>query len=69
MTGLIGRIVLAVIIAVIVTLLCILLGTILVTLKIDIAVKVGDFFQTYGAVIGVLAGLWYFFTHGGVSPA
>ena len=68
MTGLVGRIVLAVIVAVVVTLACILLGTILVTLKVDIAVTVGDFLKSYGAVIGVLAGLWYFFTNGGLRP-
>ena len=67
-SGLIGRIVLAVVIAVIVTLACILLGGILVTLKVEVAKTVGDFLQTYGAVIGVLAGLWYFFTHGGLAP-
>jgi hypothetical protein len=66
MTPLISRLVLAVIIAVVVTLACILLGGILVTLKVGIAVTVGDFLQSYGAVLGVLAGLWYFFTNGGI---
>ena len=61
-SGLIGRIVLAVVIAVIVTLACILLGGILVTLKVEVAKTVGDFLQNFAAVIGVLAGLWYFFT-------
>ena len=69
MSPLITRLVLAVIIAVIVTLLCILLGGILTTLKVDIAVTIGDFLKNYGAVLGVLAGLWYFFTNGGISPA
>ncbi len=68
MNSLIGRIVLAVVIAVIVTLLCFLLGAILATLKVDIAVTVGDFLKTWGAVLGILAGLWYFFTGGNVIP-
>jgi len=63
---LIGRIVLAVVVAVVVTLACILLGTILAGLKVDIATTVGDFLKTYGAVLGVLAGLWYFFVNGGI---
>lgn len=67
-TGLIGRIVLAVVIAVIVTLACFLLGGILTTLKVDIATTIGDFLKQWGAVIGVLAGLWYFFTNGGLAP-
>lgn len=64
--GLIGRIVLAVVIAVIVTLACFLLGGILVTLKVEIAATVGDFLKAWGAVLGVVAGLWYFFTNGGL---
>jgi hypothetical protein len=65
MTGsLIGRIVLAVIVAVIVGLLLVLLGAVLVTLNVPIAETVGKFLQTYGFAIGVLVGLWYFFTNG-----
>ena len=59
--GLLSKLVRAVIVAVIVTLACILVGAILVTLKIEIAKTVGDFLQTWGAVFGVAAGLWYFF--------
>jgi hypothetical protein len=40
------------------------LGAILVTLKVDIAVTIGEWLKQYGAVLGVLAGLWYFFTGG-----
>jgi hypothetical protein len=58
----IARIVIAVVIAVVVGLLLVaLLGPILVSLAVPIAVTVGDFFVKYGWVLGVLAGLWYFF--------
>lgn len=69
MTGLVGRIVLALIIAVVVGIvLAALLGPILITLKVPIAETVGRFFEDYGFVIGVLAGLWYFFTGGSWRP-
>lgn len=58
----IARLVLAVVVAVVVTLVCILLGGILADLKVDIAVTIGRFLRDYGAVLGVLAGLWYFFS-------
>jgi len=58
----IARIVIAVVIAVVVGLLCVgLLGPILVSLAVPIAVTVGHFFTKWGWVLGVLAGLWYFF--------
>ncbi len=58
----IGRIVIAVVVAVVVGLLCVgLLGPILVSLAVPIAVTVGRFFEKWGWVLGVLAGLWYFF--------
>jgi hypothetical protein len=58
----IARIVIAVVVAVIVGLLLVaLLGPILVGLAVPIAVTVGRFFVKYGWVLGVLAGLWYFF--------
>ncbi len=63
MTLSIGNVVLSVVVAVVVTLACILLGMILVTFKVAVAVTVGDFLQTYSAVLGVLAGLYYLFTH------
>lgn len=52
----------SVVVAVVVTLACLLLGAILAALKVDVAVTVGDFLRQYSAVIGVLAGLWHFFT-------
>ncbi len=58
----ISKLVLAVIVAIVVGLgLSALLGPILVTLKVPIAITIGNFFVTYGWMIGVLAGLWYFF--------
>lgn len=56
-----ARIILAVVVAVVVTLACVLLGSILVALTVQIAVTIGDFLKNYAAVIGVLAGLWWFF--------
>lgn len=58
----IGRIVIAVVIAVVVGLLLVwLLGPVLVSLAVPIAVAVGEFFVRAGWVLGVCAGLWYFF--------
>jgi hypothetical protein len=57
-----SKLILSVVVAVVVTLVCILLGAILIVLKVDIAVTVGNFLKSYGGVLGVLAGLWYFFT-------
>ncbi len=58
----IQKLILSVVVAVVVTLACILLGDILHALTVSVAVTVGDFLKTYGAVLGILAGLWYFFT-------
>jgi len=64
----ITRIVLAVVIAVVVgILLTSLLGPILNDLKVPIAETVGSFFKQWGFVIGLLAGLWYFFSGGSIS--
>lgn len=62
------KLILAVIVAVIVTLVCELLGGILKTLTVQIAVTIGDWLQRYGGVLGVLAGLWYFFADGFNMP-
>jgi hypothetical protein len=62
---LIGRIVVALVIAVVVGLvLSGLLGPVLTDLKVPIAETIGGFFTKYGWVLGVLAGLWYFFAGG-----
>ncbi len=59
----IKRAVLAVIVAIFVGLVCMyLLGPILVSLVVPIAVIVGDFFVRFGWTLGILAGLWYFFS-------
>jgi len=59
----ITRIVLALVVAVVVGLVLVaLLGPILVGLAVPIAVTVGGFFVHYGWVIGVLAGLWFYFS-------
>lgn len=57
--------VLAVVVAVVVGLVLVgLLGPILSSLNVPIATTVGGFFSSYGWAVGVLAGLWYFFTNG-----
>jgi hypothetical protein len=55
------KLILAVVVAVVVTLACYLLGSILTVLSVSIAVTIGDWLQKYGSVLGILAGLWYFF--------
>lgn len=56
------RLVLAVIVAVVVGIALVgLLGPVLVTVKVPIATTIGAFFVNWGYVIGVLAGLWYYF--------
>jgi hypothetical protein len=57
-----SRVVLAVVVAVVVTLACTLLGGILMTLEVSVAVAVGSFLREFSGVLGVLAGLWYFFS-------
>lgn len=61
-------IVLAVIIAVVVGIvLTALLGPVLIGLKVPIATEVGQFFVSWGFVLGVVAGLWYYFKGGTVA--
>ena len=62
------RIILSVVVAVVITLACYLLGSILDTLKVQIAITIGDFLKNYGGVLGVLAGLWYFFMGSTTTP-
>ena len=62
MTFSISRIILALVVAVATGIILVgLLGPILVGLNVPIAKTVGDFFVNWGWVIGVLAGLWYYF--------
>ena len=55
------------ILAVIVGLVCILIGSILSTLQVPILVTIGGFLTQWGWVLGVLAGLWYYFSGGSSS--
>lgn len=57
------RLIQSVVVAVVVTLALALVGAILVTLKVDIAVTVGNWLKTYGGVLGVCAGIWFFATN------
>lgn len=58
----ISKAVLAVVIAVVVGIVLVgLLGPILDGLKVPIAETVGRFFIAWGFVLGVLAGLWFYF--------
>lgn len=62
MTFSIRKLILAVVVAVVVGIVLVgLLGPVLVTIKVPIAVTIGQFFESWGFVIGVLAGLWYYF--------
>lgn len=64
----IARLVLALVVAIIVgLLLTAVLGPILVMLAVPIAVVIGDFFIRWGWVLGILAGLWFFFSGGPVA--
>ncbi len=65
--GIVGRLVLAVVVGVVVALVAILVGGLLADLKIDFAVTIGGWLRSYGAALGLLAALWYFFTNGGIA--
>lgn len=58
------KLILAVVVAVVVTFACILIGGILISLSVSIAVTIGNFLKSYSGALGILAGLWYFFTDG-----
>jgi len=63
----IGRLVQALVVAIVTGLVCLLLGAILGSLGIPIASTVGAFLTHWGWVIGILAGLWFFFSGGSLS--
>ena len=64
----ITRVILAVVIAVAVGIVLVaLLGPVIASLDVPIAKTIGAFFKNWGFVIGVLAGLWFFFAGGGIS--
>lgn len=61
------KLILAIVVAVVVTLGLLLLGQILVSVSNDptsLLVTIGNFFKSYGSLLGILAGLWFFFTDG-----
>ena len=60
----ITRLILAVVVAVVVFLVCSLLGIVLGSLNVPIAETIGRFLRSWATVIGVLAGLWWYFTGG-----
>jgi hypothetical protein len=67
----IQKLVLAVVVAIAVGLVCMLLGAVIGSLNVPIAETIGHFLTAWGWVIGVLAGLWYFFagvTFSGFGP-
>ncbi len=62
MTFSLRKLVLAVVVAVVVGIVLVgLLGPVLVSVRVPIAETVGHFLTAWGFVIGVLAGLWYYF--------
>ena len=58
----IARIVLAMVVGAAVGLLCLLLGSVLSSVDIPFVATVGSFLATWAWVIGLLAGVWFFFT-------
>ncbi|MHB8420652.1 MAG: hypothetical protein ACYDCL_21480 [Myxococcales bacterium] len=58
----IARLVLAVVMACVTGLVCVLVGAILGSVGIPIAVTIGAFLVRWGWILGVLAGVWFFFT-------
>lgn len=62
MPGIVVRIILAVIVAIAVWLACLFLGVVLGTLNVPLTDAIASFLTHWGWTIGVLAGLWYFFT-------
>jgi hypothetical protein len=57
-----SRLILSVVVAVVVGLVCLLAGAILDSLGIPITSTIGAFLTRWGWVLGILAGLWWFFT-------
>jgi hypothetical protein len=57
----IKRLILAVCVAVVVTLVLTLVGSVLATLEVAVAVSVGTWLEHYSAILGVVAGIFYFF--------
>lgn len=63
------KLILAIIVAVAVTLGLYLLGAILTSSSVSadptaLLGTIGKFLKTYGSLLGILAGLWFYFTNG-----
>ena len=59
-----SRIVLAVVVGVVTGLVCLLLGAVLGSMDIPPVSAIAGFLTRWAWVIGILAGLWYFFAGG-----
>lgn len=57
------KIILALVIAVAVGLLCSFLGAILLTTNSALLAAVGAFLKSYSELLGLLAGLWFYFSN------
>lgn len=62
-----SRLILSVVVAVATGLVCVLVGSILGSINVPIAETVGNFLRQYAWAIGILSGLWYFFSGGTVT--
>lgn len=59
----ISKLLRSVCVAVVVILGCILLGMLLGATNVSVAAVIGSFLRTYSTALGIIAGIWYFFTH------
>lgn len=57
-----NKLILAVVWAVIVTLGCVLVGSLLSSINVQVASVIGGFLQTYSYALGLLYGLYFYFT-------
>lgn len=59
-----SKLILSIIVGIVVTLVCVLVGTLLAGAVPGIAwvATLAGFLKTYGALFGLLAALWYFFS-------
>lgn len=62
MNQLLKNVILAIVIAAVTWLGCVFLGGILATVNIPVVVVAGSFLKSYASAIGILAGVWFFFT-------
>lgn len=57
-----ARVVLAVVVGIVVGLVCLLVGALLGDIGIPFVATIGSFLATWAWVLGLLAGLWFFFS-------